>query len=123
MATILVVDDERAIRELISVILRSAGHQIITASNGIEGVALFRSSPERFDLILTDLQMPVMNGHQLIKLARETNAGAKIICMSGYSDEPIPVGVEFLQKPFQPAVLLARVSEMLNQAAPTGSDS
>jgi CheY-like chemotaxis protein len=84
MATILVVEDERAIRELISAILRSAGHQIITASNGMEGIALFRSSPERFDLILTDLEMPVMNGHQLIKLARETNAGAKIICMSGY---------------------------------------
>lgn len=115
MATILVVDDERAIRELISVILRSAGHQIIAASNGIEGIALFRSSPERFDLILTDLQMPVMNGHELIKLARETSASAKIICMSGYTDEPLPARIEFLQKPFQPAVLLARVSEMLNR--------
>jgi CheY-like chemotaxis protein len=115
MATILVVDDERTIRELISVILRSAGHQVTTASNGIEGIALFRSSPERFDLILTDLQMPVMNGHQLIKLACETSASVKIICMSGYTDEPIPPGIEFLQKPFQPAVLLACVGEMLNR--------
>jgi DNA-binding response OmpR family regulator len=123
MATILVVDDEQAIRELISVILRSAGHQIIGASNGMEGIALFRSSPERFDLILTDLQMPVMNGHQLIQLARETNLHAKIICMSGYTDESIPAGTKFLQKPFQPAVLLARVNEVLNQPAPRASDA
>jgi DNA-binding response OmpR family regulator len=115
MATILVVEDEQAIRDLISVILRSAGHEIITASNGIEGIALFRSSPERFDLVLTDLKMPAMNGHQLIKLARETSAGARIMCMSGFTDEPIPAGIEFLQKPFPPAVLLGRVREMLKR--------
>jgi hypothetical protein len=62
MATILVVEDEEAIRQLVSVVLEAAGHEVIAASNGVEGIALFRSSPDRFALILTDLKMPVMDG-------------------------------------------------------------
>lgn len=115
MATILVVDDEKPIRTLIALILRSAGHAVIAASNGVEGVAVFRSSPDRFDIILTDLTMPVMNGHQLVKLVRQTSASAKIICMSGYTDEPIPARTEFLQKPFTPDVLRALVDKLLYQ--------
>jgi|SRR5450759_4316863 len=115
MATILVVDDEKPIRTLIALILRSAGHNVIAASNGVEGVALFRSSPDRFDLILTDLEMPIMNGHQLVKLVRETNASANIICMSGYTNEPIPANTEFLQKPFTSDLLRARVDKLLYQ--------
>ena len=115
MATILVVDDEKPIRTLIALILRSAGHAVIAASNGVEGVAVFRSSPDRFDIILTDLKMPVLNGHQLVKLVRQTSASAKIICMSGYTDEPIPASTEFLQKPFTPDVLRALVDKLLYQ--------
>jgi hypothetical protein len=57
-----VVEDEEAIRQLVSVVLEAAGHEVIVASNGVEGIALFRSSPDRFALILTDLKMPVMDG-------------------------------------------------------------
>jgi two-component system, cell cycle sensor histidine kinase and response regulator CckA len=115
MATILVVEDEEAIRQLVSVVLEAAGHEVIAASNGVEGIALFRSSPDRFALILTDLKMPVMDGYQLIDLARRTRAKVKVICMSGYRDEPLPANVEFLQKPFLPDVLRACVSELLKR--------
>jgi two-component system cell cycle sensor histidine kinase/response regulator CckA len=111
--TILVVDDEPAIRSLVETILKAAGHTVILASNGLEGVALYRSSPTQFDLVLTDLGMPVMDGHQLVKLIRETSASARIICMSGYTDRPIPANVEFLQKPFEPSVLRACVDNVL----------
>jgi two-component system, cell cycle sensor histidine kinase and response regulator CckA len=105
--TILVVEDEPGIRALVAAVLERAGHQAVVASNGLEGISLFRSSPERFDLVLTDLAMPVMDGHQLVQLIRETSPGARIICMSGYSERDIPPGVEFLPKPFQPSSLVA----------------
>lgn len=115
MATILLIDDERAVRELISAILRSAGHDVVPASNGLEGISLFRSSPDRFDLVLTDLQMPTMNGHQFVRLARETKPWAKIICMSGFTSEAIPENTEFLQKPFAATALRACVDQLLGQ--------
>jgi CheY-like chemotaxis protein len=82
MATIPVVDDDETLLISIATMLRKAGHIVVTA-NGVETVALFRSSRDRFDLILIDLRMPVMDGHQLVKLVRETNNRAKIVCMSG----------------------------------------
>ncbi|HXA53218.1 MAG TPA: response regulator [Candidatus Acidoferrum sp.] len=111
--TILVVDDEPAVRSLVEAILKGAGHSVSLASNGLEGVSLYRSSPTRFDLVLTDLGMPVMDGHQLVKLIRETNASARIICMSGYTDLPLPANVDFLQKPFAPSDLRACVDNVL----------
>ena len=111
--TILVVDDEPAIRTLVEMILKEADYVVVCASNGLEGVSLYRSSPDRFDLVLTDLEMPVMDGHQLIQLVRETRTGAKIICMSGYTDRDLPAGVEFLQKPFSPSALRECVDKVL----------
>lgn len=113
MATILVVDDEEQIRTLVAVILRSAGHTVLTASNGLEGVALFRSTPDRFDIILTDLEMPVITGRQLVEMTRATRPGVKIICMSGYSGEPVPPETEFLKKPFDVHALRACVDKVL----------
>lgn len=115
MATILVVEDEEAIQTLLAVILRLAEHKVLIARNGVEGIALFRSSPDRFDIILTDLVMPVMDGHQLVKLVRETRPRAKIICMSGYTDMAIPANTEFLQKPFTSDAVHACVNKLLRQ--------
>jgi two-component system, cell cycle sensor histidine kinase and response regulator CckA len=114
MATILVVDDEPTIRTLIAMILNAAGHNVVPASNGLEGISLYRSSPRRFDLILTDLVMPVMDGIQFVKLVRATNPNAKIVCMSGYTEEPLPHNVEFVPKPFQPAQLLECIEGVLH---------
>ena len=113
MATILVVDDEEIIRTPVARILRRAGFTVVTASSGLEGLALFRSSPDRFDIIITDIQMPIMDGHQLVKLVRETSAGVKIICMSSCMGKPIPANTEFLQKPFQMKALCACVDKLL----------
>jgi CheY-like chemotaxis protein len=113
MATILVVEDDEIFRTSVATMLKRAGHAVVTASNGVEGVALFRSSPNQFDLVLTDLQMPVMDGHQLIKLVRETSARTKIICMSGGTDESIPTNTEFLPKPFGRNSLYESVNKLL----------
>ena len=116
MATILVVDDEEAFRTTIAKLLRRAGHTVVTASNAVEGVALYRSSPGLFHIVLTDLQMPTMDGQQLVELVREANNRAKIICMSGGIAKRIPANTEFLQKPFLAKALCACVDKLLHQS-------
>jgi CheY-like chemotaxis protein len=113
MATILVVDDERAIRTLATAILQSAGHRVLTAANGLEGVAVFRSYPDDIGLVLTDMMMPVMDGAQAIERIRETRPHVPIILMSGYLGKTPPKGVVLFQKPFQPAALISLVSGLL----------
>jgi len=112
MATILVVDDEGSIRSLLALILKSEGHEVLTASNGLEGTALFRSFRSSIDLVITDMVMPNMDGYELVRLIQHDQPDARIICMSGYSDEGCPPGASWLAKPFAPK----RVVDMVNEA-------
>ena len=116
MATILVVDDEEGFRTPVAEILRRAGHTVVTAYNGVEGVACYRSYPDLFHVILTDLQMPTMDGYQLVELVRETNSRVKIICMSGGIAKRLPANTEFLQKPFGASALCACVDKLLHES-------
>jgi two-component system cell cycle sensor histidine kinase/response regulator CckA len=116
LATILVVDDEEGFRTAGAEILRRAGHTVVTAYNGVEGVARYRSSPDLFHVVLTDLQMPTMDGYQLVELVRETNSRVKIICMSGGIAKRIPANTEFLQKPFRASALCACVDKLLHES-------
>lgn len=113
MAVILVADDEESLRTLLALLLRSAGHQVLTATNGVEAVALFRSSPDKIDLIVMDLVMPVMDGTQAIRLIRESRPNARIICMSGYTEQECPPGSSFLAKPFTRERLMATLNQLL----------
>ncbi|MEX2260912.1 MAG: response regulator [Bryobacteraceae bacterium] len=113
MATILVVDDDETICRLAARILSSVGHQVLTAANGLEAIALYRSYSTQIDMVVTDLTMPVMDGYQEVLLIRETRPDAKIICMSGYSDTSCPEGALFLQKPFLPEALRQSVDKVL----------
>ncbi len=116
MAVILVVDDEEMIRSLVSLVLSSAGHQLLTAANGLEGVSLFRSFPSRINLVITDLKMPVMDGYELVRMIRRDQPDAKIICMSGYSERPYPEGTVCLAKPFAPNQLREAVDRLLESS-------
>jgi two-component system cell cycle response regulator CpdR len=66
MAVILVADDEEMIRALAKAALASAGHEVLTAANGLEAVALYRSFPKLIALVITDMKMPLMDGHGLL---------------------------------------------------------
>jgi CheY-like chemotaxis protein len=114
MATILIADDEPGIRSLLTVVLRSAGHRVMAAANGVEAVAVFRSYADAIDLAVIDLIMPVMDGRQAIQRIRESRPNVPIICMSGYSEELAPEGgTLFLRKPFLPGELVAAVKKLL----------
>lgn len=86
MATILVMDDEAAIRGLLSMALQSAGHTVTDASNGHEGLRLYRQKPA--ELVIVDLMMPELNGLDTIMELTQEFLDIKVIAMSGvFSDE------------------------------------
>jgi YesN/AraC family two-component response regulator len=85
MATILIIDDEEAIRALLRTTLEAAGHQVMEAANGRIGLDLYRQRPT--DLVITDIAMPELNGlDMLLELTREF-LHAKVIAISGVGGE------------------------------------
>jgi PAS domain S-box-containing protein len=119
--TLLVVEDDRALRLLIVQLLRSWGYRVHEASTGQEAITLWQSQCSNIDLILTDMVMPEgMTGLQLVERLQEQKPGLKAIISSGYSSDivqaglPNKAGILFLPKPYE-AKLLARVlQESLN---------
>jgi CheY-like chemotaxis protein len=119
MAQILIIDDDPAIRVTIEEILQSAGHAVISAVDGREGVKLFRANPA--EVVITDLYMPNQDGLETIRELRRGNAKAVIIAMCGkpmgetmlsIAQKLGAVGV--LQKPFVPEELLDTVEQALS---------
>jgi CheY-like chemotaxis protein len=119
MAVILVVDDDEGIRGLVSMLLKSAGHEVVTAANGAEAVAVYRSFARQIDLVITDINMPVMDGVQAILRIRMTRPDAKVICMTGDPEAGCPEGVVLLNKPFSAEKLLLSVGELLRPSLST----
>jgi len=116
--TILLVEDEPAVRTLVKNILQDSGYQVLEASHGIEALQKFRTLVEPPDLILTDVVMPQMSGVELIRQVRQYQANIKVLYMSGYSDHPalkhdVLTGTAFLQKPFSPWGLTDAVRQVL----------
>ena len=120
MARILVIDDEEGLRMIVREILESAGHEVLLAGDGQQGLELQRT--ERADLVITDIFMPQKEGIETIIELRQEFPGIKIIAMSGGGAlrtlDYLPAAQEFgalrtLSKPFEAAVLLATVDELL----------
>lgn len=78
---VLLIDDDSEVRKVLSKMLQRAGHQVIEASNGLEGIARLQTGS--VDLVLTDIMMPAMNGIEFIKMARQLCPSLKVIAMSG----------------------------------------
>ncbi len=121
MASILVAEDERDIRELITFTLMFAGHKITQAANGEEAVRLAQEVMP--DLILTDVRMPKMTGYEVCKALRAIEAYANIpivILSAKGQDEEVELGkdagaTDYIMKPFAPDKLQQRVAEILEK--------
>jgi two-component system cell cycle sensor histidine kinase/response regulator CckA len=119
METILVVDDEAAIRELVLKILRRRGYQALEAANGEEALAICREHSGVINLVITDVMMPRMGGPELVDRLRKQGLNPKILYVSGFTGDAnmsarnFPPGTAFLEKPFTLAALLERVQEVL----------
>jgi two-component system cell cycle sensor histidine kinase/response regulator CckA len=104
-ARILLVEDQEELRHLFQLILEELGHQVVPASCGAEAITALERDQGRFDLLMTDLLMPRMNGLELARRARELiTASMPVLFVSGWTDEKalaaLDRGVHFLQKPF-----------------------
>jgi DNA-binding response OmpR family regulator len=118
-SVILVADDEVLIRNLVTLLLQQDGHLVLSAANGHEGLELSRQYPGSIELVITDAQMPRMNGADLCAHLLEERPGIKVLVMSGADMGEIisrNVNLPFLPKPFDGKTLLARVRAIL--AAP-----
>ncbi len=110
---LLVIDDEPAILLMLNRALAQADLSITTAENGVEGLALYEANPANFDLILTDIQMPQMDGIEFARHLQEHHPSARICLMTGQQweiKEELPPNVLHLfAKPFTSLASLADV--------------
>jgi CheY-like chemotaxis protein len=117
--TILVVDDEPLICKVVSDFLGSAGHTIVTARNGREGLDEFTS--DRFDLVITDMGMPELNGEDLAIAIKEEQPRMPVILLTGWGDELLSSGIPqcidlLISKPFTYDELRDAVASTYNRA-------
>jgi PAS domain S-box-containing protein len=118
--TILLVEDEEAVRVLVSRILTKHGYEVLSFSSGLDAMELYQDNIEGVDLLLTDVVMPNMSGKALSEHATLLNADVKTLFMSGYTDELIAqrgileAGENLIKKPFRADQLLSKVRSLLD---------
>jgi PAS domain S-box-containing protein len=118
--TVLLVEDEASLRELLREALASSGYSVLVAGNGAEAVQVAQAHAGAIPIMVTDVIMPGIRGPMIAELLAPTRPEMKILYISGYSDESVTrhglagPGRAFLSKPFGPDVLLRRVRETLD---------
>jgi two-component system cell cycle sensor histidine kinase/response regulator CckA len=117
--TILVVEDEPAVRQLVAAALERAGYRVLEARDGERALSLFAANEAAIDLLVTDLRMPQMDGSELVRLLRARAPNLKVICVSGYPGTGVDLSLteHYLAKPFSKADLLNKVREVLDAPA------
>jgi DNA-binding response OmpR family regulator len=119
MATILVIDDERMIGDLLRSVLSAHGHEVFTATSGREGLEIFRNRKPRFTLL--DLRIPDMDGIEVLQAIRKINADAPVIVLTGGDTDALEIrarglGVtDFLRKGLPLEILIAAVNRDIQQ--------
>lgn len=117
--TILLVDDQRAIRELLEQTLTEAGYKVFAAAGAREALVIVEQHGSTLDLLVTDVVMPKMRGPELAERVRALRPGLPVIFMSGYTGESLTLPADssdLLEKPFAPDALLERVARKLGLA-------
>ena len=123
MARILVIDDAAAVRELLEQMLRLAGHEVLLAGNGKEGLDLLRQQP--VELVITDLFMPEKEGLETIQELHRDFSNLPVIAMSGEPGMPSLLGIAqrfgaitTIEKPFDRTEMMAAIDEALRSSPP-----
>jgi len=127
--TVLLVEDESAVRAFIAGALRGRGYRVIEAADGDQAIDTAHGHAGVIHLLVTDLVMPGMTGRELARFMIHERPGLRVLFISGYSDERAEsrgsdgVPEAFLQKPFTPAVLARQVRQVLDSPGPAPGPS
>lgn len=116
LESILLVEDEPAVRQLFATALSRAGYTVYQARNGQEAMKVFDEHGDSIDLLLTDMRMPYMGGAELAHQLRGRRRTLKLLCISGYPGSlDDDLASDFLAKPFSRDELLKKVREVLDR--------
>jgi two-component system, cell cycle sensor histidine kinase and response regulator CckA len=119
--TVLVVEDDESVRQLLRELLTGYGYAVVTAATGQEALHRSTQYTGKIHMLLTDVVMPGMNGRQLAEKLRGQHAGLKVLYMSGYAEDgALRHGIEqaaeaFIAKPYELDTLLRKVREVLDE--------
>ncbi len=119
--TILLIEDEDALRELLAEMLETKGYTVLKAKNGYEGVEQYKAHIDIIDAVISDIGLPKLGGEEVFKCIREINPSAKVILASGYIDPNLKTlllskGVsEFILKPYRPEEVLKKLRMILDE--------
>ncbi|MFB3777115.1 MAG: response regulator [Bryobacteraceae bacterium] len=117
--TVLLIDDEPALRELLTGYLTRLGYDVEACASGAEAFARFEQHPSGYPLVITDAQLPGLRGEDLVPRMAELRRDLRVVVMSGVPVAPLllPPGflgrVQFLQKPFRPVELAQAIESLL----------
>jgi len=118
--TILLVEDDRAVRNLVERVLESRGYQVLSAAQGADALQFAQDGAGDIDLVLTDIVMPAMSGRELVDALRTTRPEIRVLYMSGYTDDEIlrrglhDPHMSFIQKPFTSENLATQIRKVLD---------
>jgi two-component system, cell cycle sensor histidine kinase and response regulator CckA len=120
---VLVADDEDLVRDVSETMLQQLGFEVVAVANGREAVQAFSAAPDRFDLVILDLTMPIMTGSEALTAIRQIRPDVTVLIMSGYNEQDTPIGAAgqppaFLHKPFSLLVLRDRLQEVMGSVSP-----
>ncbi len=119
--TILLVEDEESLLEVLRLVLIGTGYDVIVARDGTEAVNLYRTNKDRVSLVLSDMGLPTLGGWEMFQQIRTINPNAKVILASGYytaalREEFVQAGAcDFIQKPYIPEVILQKIREVIDR--------
>ncbi len=123
--TVLLVEDDDAVRKLLAASLRRKGYPVLEAANGEEGTALFEQWQADVQIVVTDVVMPKMSGAALVGWLRRVAPDVRVLYLSGYTEDAMVrhqiTGMPFLQKPFTTQAFLDKVRGVLNSRFPGGA--
>ena len=127
--TILLVEDDEAVRAVAGRILRRSGYTVIEAVNGVEALRICADPAVRIDAIITDMVMPELGGREFACALNEHRPGARLIFMSGYTEDAVTrqsllqPGAAFIEKPFTPDALTRKLRSVLDASPGTNEGS
>jgi PAS domain S-box-containing protein len=118
-ATVLVVDDERSVRDFISAVLRRNGYRVLTAADGREAIGLLKGGEEKIDAAVLDVVMPVMGANELLPVIKRLQPQMKVLLTSGYSESEARrlcadyPDADFIEKPYTAKQISSAVEQLL----------